>query len=277
MIVKILILCLSGLFYLTGCSNAQQEGRVIAEVNGNKLTYEYLLSQLPEEYRSSLTGEQLSSAVETWIETELVYQEALAHNIDKNQVVKNMIEQKRKEIIAFKFMEMSISSQIDISDAEIDSIYNSQKERFSIGEDLFKLSHIVLGSKNAADAVYKRLKSGDDFASLAKDYSEDSDTRRDGGNIGLLSLSAFEKNMVEVINKLKIGQFTPPILAQSGYYHIFFLHEIKLAGETLPLEEIRADITQTIAAEKRQANYVNLLNRLKSTANIKRYPLDDKK
>jgi len=269
--------CLCCFVFSAGCSNAQQEGKVIAEVNGNKLTYEFLLDQFPQEYRSSITNVQLTNAIETWIETELLYQEALKHNIDKDRLVNSLIEQKRKEIIAIHFVENTVSVEKNISDEEVNSIYQIQKDRFSINEELFRLSHIVLASKNAAEAVYTRLQKGDDFAALAIDYSEDEETRQKGGDIGLLPLSAFEKDMAETIDQTAIGEFTPPIKSQSGYYHIFILKDKKAAGEILPLEEIREDIIQTIVAEKRQEKYGNLLDSLKASANIKRYPLDDDK
>ena len=148
-----------------------------------------------------MTDAQLSNAVESWIETELLYQEALKHNVDKDAHVKNQIEQKRKEIIASRYADISVAADTNISDQTIDSIYYTQKDKFTITEDLYDLSHIVLINKNAADAVYKRLLKGDKFAQLAKDYSEDQATRVNGGDIGLLAESAFEKDMIDEIKK----------------------------------------------------------------------------
>ena len=221
--INIIIILVCSLLYLVGCSNAQQTGKVIAEVNDSKLTYEYLLDQFPQEYRSSITENQLSNAIESWIETELLYQEALKHNIDKDKQIKNIIAHKRKEIIAAKFADISIVANIDIKDEIIDSVYYSQKNRFMVSEELFHLGHIVLINKNAADAVYNRLVKGDNFAELAVDYSEDPETIKNNGDIGLISKSSLEDNMVDEISKIKIGQFTKPLKSQSGYYHIFIL------------------------------------------------------
>jgi len=273
--VNIIITCFCCFVCLVGCSNAQQEGKAIAEVNGNKLTYEFLLDQFPQEYRSSITNVQLTNAIETWIETELLYQEALKQNVDKDRLVKNLIEQKRKEIIAVHYIENAVSDVKNISEEEVDSIYQSQKERFSVSEELFRLSHIMLSSENAAEAVYKRLQKGDDFSALALDYSEDKESRQNGGDIGLVPLSAFEKEMAEAISRAAIGKFTSPIKSQSGYYHIFYLKDKKSAGEILPLEEIKEDVIQTIIVEKKQRQYTDFLAKLKASADIKRYPIDD--
>jgi parvulin-like peptidyl-prolyl isomerase len=275
--VEFIISSICCLIFLTGCSDAQQEGKVIAEVGSEKLTLEFLLDQFPTEYRDSMTKAQLAKAVDSWIESELLYQEALKHNIDKDKQVKNLIEQKRKEIIVGKFVDISVATDLEVKDEIIDSVYNSQKDRFSVNEDLFDLSHIVLSTRGGAEAVYSRLVKGEDFIGLAEDYSEDPETRQTGGNIGLLSASSLEKNMLDEINKLRVGQYSSPVKSQSGYYHIFLLKDKKAAGETLPLEDIREDIARSIIAEQQQQIYDDLINRLKQSAKIKRYPLDAEK
>ena len=199
--VKRLFTLVAGLLLLSNCSKAQPEGKVIAEVNGDKLTYEFLLDQLPAEYRNSVSDAQLSKLVDAWIETELIYQEALKHNLDKDQHLLNVIAQKRKDVIAARYVEMATSGAVNLTDQAIDSIYRSNPDQYKVNEEMFKLSHIVLSSPGAADAVYKRLKAGDSFAALAADYSEDQQTRKTGGDLGLVPLSSIESNMVQALNQ----------------------------------------------------------------------------
>jgi EpsD family peptidyl-prolyl cis-trans isomerase len=273
--VNIITIFILGLLYLASCSNAQQEGKVIAEVNGSKLTYEYLLDQFPAEYRSSINKDQLQKAIDAWIETELLYQEALKHKIDKDPSIKNMLEQKRKDIIAARFVDISIPDNMDITDAVIDSVYQDNEDLFVAQEDMFKLRHIVLSSKSGAEAVYNRLKKGDSFISLVADYSEDEQTRKQDGELGYLTSSALEDNMVSALKAINIGQYTAPIKGQSGYYHIFLLEDRKTAGDKLPLDDIRGEIAETIKANRQQTTYKELVNRLTGAADIKRYPLND--
>ena len=272
--VKRLFTLVAGLLLLSNCSKAQPEGKVIAEVNGDKLTYEFLLDQLPAEYRNSVSDAQLSKLVDAWIETELIYQEALKHNLDKDQHLLNVIAQKRKDVIAARYVEMATSGAVNLTDQAIDSIYRSNPDQYKVNEEMFKLSHIVLSSPGAADAVYKRLKAGDSFAALAADYSEDQQTRKTGGDLGLVPLSSIESNMVQALNLINKGQFTPPIKSQSGYYHIFLLRDRLPAGSTLPLEDIREEIAESIRAQDQQQQYLQMVNSLKQKADIKRYPIN---
>jgi len=272
--VKWLLVLVAGPILLSSCSKAQPEGRVIAEVNGSKLTYEFLLDQLPEAYRNSVSEAQLDKLVEAWIETELMYQEALKHNLDKDQKLLNIISQKRKDVIAASYAEMTTSGVFALTDQAIDSIYRSNPEQYKVNEEMFKLSHIVMSSQGGAEAVYKRLQAGESFAALAGDYSEDQQSRKNGGDLGLVPASAIENDMVNALNLIGKGKTTPPIKSQSGYYHIFLLHDRLPVGTALPLQDIKQEIAESIEAQGQQQKYLDLLDDLKRKADIKRYPIN---
>jgi EpsD family peptidyl-prolyl cis-trans isomerase len=266
------------LWLIGGCSKAQQtDDKVLAEVNGSKLTYSYLLDQFPDEYRSTISNEQISKAVEVWIETELLYQEALKKKIDQEPRVKNIVEQKRKDIIASRFVDISISDDKEISEAEIDSAYQANKSMYTTPENMYKLKHIVMSTKGGADAIYSRLQKGESFASLVGDYSEDEQSRKNGGEIGLLGESGLEPSIIGALNPLNAGDFSKPVKSQSGYYHIFLV-ENKIAAGTVPkLDDIRNEIVEAIKAERQQVIYNDLVDKLSKAATIKRNPINESK
>jgi len=269
--LKSIVFIVCSFFLLADGLVAQTRDKVLAEVNGVELTYGYLLDQFPEEYQSSLTPVQISNAVETWIETELLYQKAINDDFQNKEYIKNQIEQKKKELIALSYVEQSLAETIELSDEEIDSAYNANKQRFVASEDLFHLNHIVLPSKASAEAVITRLNNGDDFGSLAIDYSEDEDSRHNGGDIGLVPLSAFEPSMAESLQKLEKGGFSAPLQSQSNFFHIFKLQNKYVAGTVLPLDQIRSDVAQSLFAEKQQIMYEDYIQGLLESARIQRY------
>ena len=254
-----------------GCSNAQQQDRILAEVNGSKLTYTFLLDQFPEEYRDNITGDQLAQAINTWIESELLYQAAVKQGIDKEPRIKNIIEQKRKDIISARYIDLNLKPDTTISESKIDSIYKSNPDMFKAQENMYKLSHIVMSTKGGAEAVYNRLIKGEDFKALVKDYSEDSQTRDDEGNLGLVNESGLENGIKDALMTISAGQYTKPVKSLSGYYHIFLLQQKIPAGTQIPLEYIRGEIRDSINADKQQQEYQRLVARLKDKADIKRY------
>lgn len=259
--------------FLAGCSSKAQEGKTIAEVNGQKLTYEYLMDQIPSENQGSLTENDIARQIDGLIDMELIYQEAVKHNIDKDKHVLNVIDHYIKRIIALKYLEMGIGPNMMPTENEIDSVYQQEKDKFTNNEASYHLGHIVLKNQKAADAVYGRLQKGDDFTQMAKDYSIDSAAAKTGGDIGFVPESALEKEMVTVLNATAINGFTKPLASQGGYYHIFQLKEKLNSGTTAPLSEVRDDIIQVLNNQKQQAVYDSILAGLKSKAQIKRYPI----
>lgn len=254
-----------------GWSNAQQPDKVLAEVNGSKLTYGFLLDQFPEEYRDNITDDQLAQAVDTWIESELLYQAGVKQGIDKDPRIKNIIAQKSKDIVSARYIDLNLKPDSNISETKIDSIYKSNPDMFKAQENMYKLSHIVMSSKGGAEAVYNRLTKGEVFKDLVKDYSEDSQTRDDEGNLGVINESGLESNIKAALATIDEGQYTKPVKSLSGYYHIFLLQQKIPAGTQIPLEYIRGEIKDSINADKQQQEYQKLVAKLEAKADIKRY------
>jgi foldase protein PrsA len=271
---NLIVIVIVGALFFASCSKAQQTGEVLAEVNGSILTYEYLMDQFPEEYRNSITKDQIAKAVDVWIETELLYQEALKNSIDKESRIKNLIEQKRKDIIASRYVDEYITSDQQPTQAQMDSAYQANKDMYTAQEDMYLLKHIVLSSKGGADAVYGRLVKGEDFDALVKDYSEDEQSRKQGGEIGLLAESGLEPAIVAALKPLSPGQYSKPVKSQSGYYHIFMVEDKIKAGTVPVLEDIKSEVSDAILAAKQQVSYSHLVDSLAGKANIKRNPIN---
>ncbi len=140
----------------------------------------------------------------------------------------------RRNITIEKVINKEITSKITISDADISSYYNAHKADFNLVEPRYHLAQIIVttsgspqesgGLKNTkalteADArkkiqmVENRLESGEDFATLAMNYSEDQSTAGNGGDIGFIPESAIKSDPTarDAVLKLKIGQTSPII------------------------------------------------------------------
>ena len=111
----------------------------------------------------------------------------------------------RRSITIDKVLNREITSKIAISDADISSYYNAHKGEFNLIEPQYHLAHIFVSTQpnpqvrnlkgdkaqNEADArkkiqmIMNRLDSGEDFATVAMNYSEDSGERRQWRRFGL--------------------------------------------------------------------------------------------
>jgi len=118
-----------------------------------------------------------------------------------------------------------VTSKITISDADISAYYNAHKAEFNLVEPQYHLAQIVVTTQpnpqvrtnkatNEPEArkkiqmVQNRLESGEDFNTVAMNYSEDPSTSGNGGDMGLVPESAIKSDPVasQVVLKLKPGQ-----------------------------------------------------------------------
>jgi peptidyl-prolyl cis-trans isomerase SurA len=139
----------------------------------------------------------------------------------------------RRSITVDKVMNKEVSSKITVTDQDINDYFKAHKAEFNLIEPQYHLAQIIVTSvpnpqvhnqnnkaQNEADArkkiqtINNRLDSGDDFATLAMNYSEDPDTSGNGGDLGTVpesSLRNIDPGTRDAVMKLKPGQYSPTI------------------------------------------------------------------
>ncbi|UCE65727.1 MAG: peptidylprolyl isomerase [Candidatus Zixiibacteriota bacterium] len=268
--VVIAILITGSIVY---CDKAEQDHKVIlARVNNEVLTYEDIIYQIPPDLRVNLTDENLQEAVETWINTEVLYQRAVERGLDKEPDVEAMIKWGIKETVAKKLIDSEISSKISLSPGEIDSIYRTQKDRFKVEQDRFRASHILLDDYETATAVYNRLKKGSDFENLAVDYSRDRLSAKSGGDIGYFSADQVELPFAEAVKGLKEGAYSNPVKTSYGF-HIIMLTERIEAGTRLDSLEAVKMIENQLLAGRHAESFQKIVDSLRAESDIEIFSL----
>ncbi len=140
----------------------------------------------------------------------------------------------RRSLTVDKVLNKEVTSKINISDQDIANYYKAHKPEFNLIEPQYHLAQIWVTTQpnpqvhnlkndkaqNEAEARKKiqtlanRLDSGDDFSTLAMNYSEDSETSGNGGDLGFTpesSLRNTDPATREAVTKLKPGQYSPVI------------------------------------------------------------------
>jgi peptidyl-prolyl cis-trans isomerase SurA len=140
----------------------------------------------------------------------------------------------RRSLTVDKVLNKEVTSKINITDQDISNYYNAHKAEFNLIEPQYHLAQIVVTTapnpqvhnlkndkaQNEADARKKiqmlvnHIESGDDFGTLAMNYSEDADTAGNGGDLGFTpesSLRNTDPNTRDVVTKLKPGGVSPII------------------------------------------------------------------
>jgi peptidyl-prolyl cis-trans isomerase SurA len=123
----------------------------------------------------------------------------------------------------------------------------------------------------AKEILYK-LDTGADFADLAKSYSE-AGNKDDGGELGWVTQNgktAIRGDLWDAISKLQPGQHTDVIATSDGFYYIVQVEDRKQSAMT-PLEDVRAQIEQTVINEETQVRQQQWLDSLRAKAFIKMF------
>lgn len=80
-------------------------------------------------------------------------------------------------------------------------------------------SHILVENEHEALDILAKLKEGDTFESLAKDFSK-CPSRQDGGSLGNFGKGQMVKPFEEAAFALKVGEVSGPVRTQFGYHLI---------------------------------------------------------
>ena len=271
-----IILTAGMILALIVCSeNGKQEsqtGNILARVNNEVLTYEDIIYQIPPELRANMTDEDLLDAVDTWINTEVLYQRAVAEGLDEEPDVKAMIRWGIKETVAKKLIDKEISSNIEVPSSDIEEIYRAQKDKLKVEKDRFRASHILLDDYETAMAIYNRLKNGSKFEDLVNDYSRDRQSAVRGGDLGYFTADQVEASFAQAVNNLKEGSISKPVKTSYGF-HIIKLTERVRAGSDLDSLEAKGRIRNQLLTTKQAEMLRSTIDSLRNEANIETYPL----
>lgn len=194
--------------------------------------------------------------------------------LEKNGFTYEKYRQEIKDqIIISKVTGMDIRNQITVSEKEIKDYYENHKSEFSEPEEV-KASHILIAvhkdkseekARQQVYQIYERLKKGDEFASLARLYSDDG-TAKDGGDLGFFSRGMMVSKFEDAAFALRVGETGEPIKTQFGY------HIIKVTDKKAPkphsLEEAHSAIENKVGQEKFQKKYKEVVADLKAKSYI---------
>lgn len=163
------------------------------------------------------------------------------------------------QLLRFKVINVQVRPRVSVTEDEIKSLY--QKNLRALGvEPKVRARHIfvtvpanakpavVAERKKLALALLAQLKKGADFAKLAKEKSQDSVTRADGGDLGYFSRGTLPSAIEDVVFTAKKGALLGPLRTERGF-HLMQLTDRK-ASSARPYKEVRRQLRGQLMGEK---------------------------
>ncbi len=164
----------------------------------------------------------------------------------------------REQILVSKVVNRDIRSKILVTDSDVHNYVEGHKsslegvEGYRISQIFFKMPASAEEKsriEEKAEAIVKRIKGGENFAELAKEYSEDASASA-GGDLGFIKKDQLMKEFRDEVARMKPGDVSSPFWSKSGL-HIIKLDEKSGAGGANQIEEqAREEVTKNLFNEK---------------------------
>ncbi|PQV50812.1 peptidylprolyl isomerase [Paraburkholderia sp. BL21I4N1] len=223
----------------------------IAVVNGTpipKARADALIEQLVHQGQQNTP--QLQTAVrEELVNREILMQEALRRGLPNRPDIKAQIAVAQQTVVLRALIEDFVKNNTP-SDAEVTARYNALIK--DAGGKEYHLHHILVDNEQQAKDLIAKIKAGASFEDLAKQYSKDPGSGKNGGDLDWSDPKAYVPEFADAATHLQKGQMTDtPVHTQFGW-HIIRLDDTR-AITPPPLEQVRPQIVQQIQQEKLQA------------------------
>lgn len=211
----------------------------LAVVNGKEIPALYGELVKREMAQSQPNSPQLDTRVrESLINLELLSRAAIDKGLDKEPRLAAAIDIRRKDMLAKAYLEDYVKAH-PVTDAEIQAAYDKAKSE--VVEPEYRARHILVKTEAEAKKLIADLGKKAKFEDLAKKYSKDPGSAKNGGALDWSDRGAFVKEFSDALASLKKGETTQtPVKSQFGY-HIIRLDDSR-QQQLPPLEAVRGEI-----------------------------------
>jgi peptidyl-prolyl cis-trans isomerase C len=186
---------------------------------------------------------------EELVNREILMQEALRRGLPNRPDVKAQIAVAQQTVVLRALIEDFVKNNTP-TDAEVTARYNALVK--DAGGKEYHLHHILVDNEQQAKDLIAKIKAGASFEDLAKQYSKDPGSGKNGGDLDWSDPKAYVPEFADAATHLQKGQMTDtPVHTQFGW-HIIRVDDVRNITPP-PLEQVRPQIVQQIQQEKLQA------------------------
>lgn len=178
------------------------------------------------------------------------------------------------EQVSVDYLELSVDQLAQGATVSEDELRESYRERaadFTTPEER-RARHILIpvasdaspaeveAAKKKAEDLLVRIRKGESFAELAKQYSQDPGSAQQGGDLGFFGRGTMDKAFEQAAFSLKPGEVSEPVRSTFGF-HLIKLEEIR-GGQRKPFEQVRGQIEHDLKHQKAEDLYFDQAEKL---------------
>lgn len=182
------------------------------------------------------------------------------------------------EQVSVDYLELSsdeMAKGIKVTEADLHSYYQERAADFTTPEQR-RARHILIpvasdappaeveAAKKKAEDLLARIRKGESFAELAKKFSQDPGSAKQGGDLGFFGRGVMDKAFEDAAFSLKVGEVSEPVRSTFGF-HIIKL-EGKRGGERKPFKEVRTQLEKDLKHQRAADRYFSQAEELSNLA-----------
>jgi peptidyl-prolyl cis-trans isomerase SurA len=227
------------------------------------------ISVYPEEIDQNLRDIRIKNGLKSDQEMEKAIE-------SQHMTLESLRDKIKKGILLMKLRERAIHSKVQITDTEITEYFAVQQSRGNA--ESIRLSHIlftlpedadeatVASVRDKAQRVREEVQKGKEFSLAASQYSQDSDSAQQGGDLGYLASDQLSLPFQKEIAQLQPGQISQPVQTSFGF-HLIQITDRRI-NRLVKESEQWNEIKETLISQKLQKNYRQWLEELRKQAYI---------
>jgi parvulin-like peptidyl-prolyl isomerase len=249
---------------------AESENPVVATVNEIPIKKSQVDSLVPtyrkEAGKIKLDDEDKKKILQNLIRRQLILQQKVVQDLRGDEDIIKRVRNYEDDLVVKAFLEKEIGTKLKVSEEELKKYYKENIREFSSPPKV-KARHILLRNQEEAEKVLSRLRGGEDFGQLAKDFSIDLPNALEGGSLGVIKKGEALPELDKALFSLKEGDFSNIVKTEYGY-HILTIDK-KITINFKPFEEVKDQIRKTILQQKEVEAYNEMADELEKDADIK--------
>jgi foldase protein PrsA len=209
-----------------------------------------------------------------FIAEDLLYRHARDSKLTDEQRVRDLLRDQERNLLASLMLEKELNDRINITSGDLNTYYEAHKDDY-LQPERVRFAHILVADVQQAANVRERLASGEDFAELAKELSQDTTTCEKGGEIqrwiertsqGIPELGN-AAGALDLIFDTGDGELLEHDIQTDNGFHIvkILAHE---AQRQKSFDEVQRDVYAALRAQKEQDVQQSLLENLKEEYDV---------
>ena len=237
--------------------------KVIATIDGKPVTEADLAlaqASVDQQYAQLPPEQRRAAAFMAIMEIRLLADKAIAQGLDKDQDFQRRMAFLQERALHSELIDKDVGAKI--TDEEVRARYDKQMAATPPVNEV-KARHILVKTKEEAEAIIKELDGGADFQKLANEHTTDPSGKTSGGDLGYFAPGQMVPEFETAAFALNVGQYTKePVQSQFGWHVI--LIEDKRAQQPPAFDTVKDEVRNMVFREK----YFAMVGDLRKAAKV---------